>query len=79
MNAYFILRKIWIKAHPYCEMVTENGTPCCLKRTAHIHHKKGRGGSLLCDERYFMALCAEHHRFVHDNMKLARKMGLVLF
>lgn len=39
------------------------------------HHIYGRLGALLCDTRYWLAVSAEGHRFIHDNEDMAREHG----
>ena len=42
-----------------------------------VHHRYGRAGSLLLDERFWTALSAAGHRWVHQNMDEARKYGWI--
>jgi hypothetical protein len=35
-------------------------------------------GKLLYDERYFMAVCKEHHRIIEDNPDAAKQNGYSL-
>lgn len=50
------------------------GHPCC-NRLNEIHHTRGRAGSLLLDERFWLAVSENGHRFIHENMDLAREYG----
>jgi hypothetical protein len=50
------------------------GHPCC-NRLNEVHHLRGRAGSLLLDERFWMAISKQGHRWVHANMDEARKRG----
>lgn len=43
------------------------------------HHKKGRHGSLLWNQRYFMATCLFHHNWIENNKREARKRGYILY
>lgn len=43
--------------------------------TEHPHHLRGRGGSLLCDTRFWLGVSDEGHRFIHANPTIARKHG----
>lgn len=54
----------------YCER-------CQTRKGEHLHHKRGRAGSLLTDERFWIALCPMCHRWVHDNPGLAIKADLL--
>jgi len=40
-----------------------------------VHHMRGRAGSLLLDERFWMAISKQGHRWVHEHMDEARKLG----
>ena len=66
MNAYFH-KHIWQS----CEY------PECWERATEVHHIKGRHGEMLNDECYWMFICAEHHRWIHNNGREARKMKLL--
>lgn len=56
------------------QIVTSVG---CTHRATQIHHIKGRYGTLLVDKNNLMLLCPEHHAWIHDNAKEARKRGLL--
>ena len=40
-----------------------------------VHHVRGRAGALLLEERYWLALSAEGHRWVHDHPAEATRRG----
>lgn len=40
-----------------------------------VHHKRGRRGSLLTDERFWMPVSKQGHRFIHEHPDEARKHG----
>lgn len=44
-------------------------------RSTEIHHKKGRIGKLLTDERHFLAVSHEGHRKIENNPEWAYEMG----
>jgi hypothetical protein len=51
-----------------------------MNPATQIHHKKGAAGELLCDEEWFLPICAEHHHWIHqENPNKARELGLLLF
>lgn len=50
------------------------GHPCC-NRLNEVHHTRGRAGSLLLDQRFWLALSKQGHRWVHENPELAREYG----
>ena len=74
LEAYLVFKPNYLRRHPYCEVSN------CLKPSEEIHHMRGRGrhGSLLTDELWLMAICREHHRWIHDHPNLARKKKLLL-
>lgn len=78
--------------YPRCEYVRQVNDPvhffvppmddnnrCCYLADYPPHHMKGRRGSLLYDKQFFMAVCSNHHRLIHDNAKWARKRGYILY
>ncbi len=52
--------------------------PGCTKRSDDVHEPKtrARGGSIL-DEANTMAVCWEHHRWIHDNVAEATERGFL--
>jgi len=49
----------------------------CIKRAQDVHHSAGRRGDNLLKESTLWLLCRDHHNFVHNNSKWARKHGLL--
>ena len=45
----------------------------CNRVSEDIHHKKGRVGKLLFNEKYFMAVCRDHHTEIETNVDWAIK------
>ena len=45
--------------------------------TTEVHHRVGRVGKLLLDEQHWSAVCAEAHRFIHDNHTIALAAGVI--
>jgi hypothetical protein len=39
----------------------------CNRVSDDLHHKRGRVGKLLYDERFFMAVCRNHHTEIETN------------
>jgi hypothetical protein len=72
LAGYFIFRNFYLKTHPLCEF---NG---CMEHATELHHKRGRRHEYLTNERYIIAICMAHHRFIHDNGKWARANGLLI-
>lgn len=44
---------------------------------SQIHHSRGRLKTLLMDERYWVAVSAGGHDWIHRNIAEARKRGLI--
>ena len=49
-------KKEYLTKHIKCEV------PGCNHAAEELHHKKGRIGKLLYNEKYFMGVCIPHHR-----------------
>ena len=64
-------RKAYLQAYPYCE------TNCGMG-ASQIHHRKGRIGSLLTNINYFMAVCAECHKWIEEHPLEAKEKGYSL-
>lgn len=71
IGAWYLLKAFILRYRPYCEIID------CLQPSTEVHHKKGRG-KYLTDERYLMAICSEHHRYIHDNGRWARTQGYLI-
>lgn len=67
---YTKLAKDFLKNHPVCEY------PACNQPSTTIHHMAGRISLLLCDVRYFKALCLDCHVFCENNPEKAKELGL---
>lgn len=51
--------------------------PGCGKRHIDCHHTRGRAGSLLMDERFWLPICRRHHLWIDLNPTEARELGLL--
>jgi len=67
---YLILRAEHLERFPWCWR--------CGVMATQIHHKKGRVGDLLTDEKFFVSLCARCHDFVENHPKWAKEQGFSL-
>lgn len=67
---YARLRRTWLVEHPWCER--------CGAPATDLHHRKGRTAALLCDSRYFAALCSACHTHAHDQPAESYRTGLML-
>lgn len=52
--------------------------PVTGQQTNQVHHKKGRIGSLLLDQRYWLAVSPEGHRQIENNPIWAKEKGYSL-
>lgn len=68
---YMIKRKKYMDEHKICERCFNEPSEVC-------HHKKGRIGDLLTDERYFMALSTKCHDHIHNHPTEAYANGWML-
>src|SRR6185312_7518374 len=58
---YLKKKKGYLTEHIRCEVKG------CNQISTDLHHRKGRVGKLLYDERFFMAVCREHHTEIETN------------
>lgn len=49
---------------------------CTVDHDLDLHHGAGRVGKLLCDVRFFKALCRKHHIYVGDHPDKAIELKL---
>lgn len=68
-KAYSVLRKEYMKARPLCMFEG------CTRKSEEVHHVRGRIGEYLLDTTEWMAVCSEHHRYIHENDKECRELG----
>lgn len=66
----------FLKQHPRCMACQAFGLHGNHKPT-EVHHSRGRVGRLLCDTRFWIATCSSAHRAIHNNPKLAQRLGLL--
>lgn len=50
----------------------------CNFEANQIHHKKGRMGNLLIDDKYFLAVCGNCHHWIENNPVQAKELGFSL-
>lgn len=71
---YARLKKQW-------RYIVTNGTcsvaGCLNPADKSPHHVFGRFGQLLNDTRYWLPVCLQHHRQIHDQPEWARANGLL--
>ena len=72
MDEYTRAKRLWVKERHVCSY------PGCQNQPDKTpHHTRGRLGSLLCDTRFWLPVCFEHHRWIHENITAARALGLI--
>jgi hypothetical protein len=71
LNAlYGKLARAFLEKHP----------TCALRQPApseEIHHKRGRAGTLLIDQRFWAAVSRIAHQWIQNNPVAARSLGLL--
>jgi len=58
-------------------MDREGCVVCCNLPASEIHHTRGRAGSLMLNEKFWLPVCAKCHVFIHNNIGWARKQGYI--
>ena len=75
MRLYYEERAEWLKAHPACMICLVRGmTPA---PATEVHHRFGRVGSLLRDQRGWCASCVHCRDWPHANPREARELGVL--
>jgi len=70
---YEVLKKAYLKSHPFCEVHD------CKNESDQIHHKNGRRGERLYDDRFFMACCGVcHPKRIHENPDWSKEHGYLI-
>lgn len=67
---YIRKKKRYIKANPICHV-------CYDRPATQVHHSRGRVGTLLTNERYWLAVCFPCHKCIHSNISWARAEGFI--
>jgi hypothetical protein len=69
---YLKLNREYLEQWPKCEV------PGCLYRSQEVHHLQGRENERLNDQDYWMAVCSDHHKYIHDHPEWSRSQGYLL-
>lgn len=81
MKTYYAVRREFLSTRPDCECCLrrrESGEDILLQPATENHHFRGRIGRLLCDTRFFVAVCFQCSRFwIHQNVTKARDIGVL--
>lgn len=76
LKIYAAVRTAFLRHHPRCEALVICKAARSPKAT-DIHHTRGRVGTLLTDERFFVAVCRQCHEWIGSNPAAARARGLL--
>lgn len=68
---YSKLREAFLKEHPVCQV-------CGSAEAEDVHHRAGRSNDLLCEVRYFLAVCRTCHNHIHDDPEFAKQNGYMI-
>lgn len=68
IRLYQVVRAVYMNNNPICER-------CHDKHSDQLHHRAGRIGKLLYDQRYFMAVCDPCHKYIELNPLEAKENG----
>jgi len=71
LKDYRVVRDAYMRDHKICEFQG------CNECSTDLHHKKPRAYHL-CDVSIFMAVCRNHHTWIHDHDAESREMGLLI-
>lgn len=79
---YGIARKLFLRQRPNCEACPKMvGMHPCVDARSHpatdVHHKKGRQGKLLLNQKHWIPCCSHSHDFIHRNPAIARALDLL--
>ena len=67
--------KAYKELHPFCQATLPN---ICTNHTSDVHHKAGRIGALLLNQKYWMPVCRPCHNWIEEHAKKARALGFRL-
>lgn len=68
-------RKIFLRNHPWCAVAKAlHEKP---RRATQVHHKRGRIGRLLLDERHWLPVSSWGHEWINSHPAEARKLDLL--
>lgn len=81
LRKYLKRVKQWLKENTHCkacEVLAEHSGHAIrvIRLASECHHVRGRNGDLLLDERYWLPVCFNCHRWITEHGKKARELGL---
>lgn len=71
---YLKKRRIFMEQNTTCQAKLSN----CSILSTDVHHRRGRVGDLLTDERYFLAVCRSCHDYIEAHPIFAKEKGFSL-
>jgi hypothetical protein len=69
---YLKRRKEFLAEHRLCTVAMSESH---WLAATEVHHRRGRVGTLLLDERYWLAVCHDCHGWIHNHPALAYEYG----
>lgn len=86
---YLKVRAVWmflpdggVRPCEACKLIDKlpgmtGGTSAVAHPASEPHHSRGREGKLLCDTRFWVAVCRPSHIWIDSNREKARELGLL--
>lgn len=71
IKLYQVIRAVYMNNHCICER-------CHNKHSDALHHKAGREGKMLYNQRYFMSVCNSCHDYIHANPNESMEKGWLI-
>lgn len=71
LKEYKTVRAKFLSRHPICQARISG----CTKEATQVHHKAGRLGALLTNDKYFLAVCHHCHCYIEVNPLEAKEKG----
>lgn len=75
MAAYGIKVSKWKRANPLCKVCFTRGRK--VAKTQDCHHRRGRVGQLLFEEKYWLPVCRPCHIHIHAHCGWAKNYGFI--
>lgn len=69
-RVYAKAAKAFLRLHRWCQCG-------CGRRSEQVHHRRGRAGTLLLDQRHWMAVAFICHEWIGRNPEEARRRGFL--
>ena len=73
MRAYIPLVEEFLEGNPTCHFPLG-----CKQRATCVHHRRGRFGKRLLDQRYWAASCAAHNDYAETHTGHSLEIGWLL-